>query len=272
MSVSSLGAALISSSAWDDRRTDVGGICHSRSNRAGEQCVLSRRIRTLAGLFDRNTSCDSPTYGQPRRSLGGKIFAHARLSDRSHQVGTQLQRRLFTADEFHRMAEAGVLREDDRVELVDGEIVQMTPVSSRHAACVDRLNILLQRSIDGRGILRVQGPIELDAHSEPQPDLSVLTPRADYYASAHPTPGDILLVVEVADTSFRDDRDIKIPLYARAGIVETWLVDLSNERVEIFTQPTAQGYQQSRRAGRGARLTPSALPQISLLVDDIVAR
>ena len=187
-------------------------------------------------------------------------------------MGTELQRRLFTADEFHRIAETGVLRDDDRVELVDGEIVQMTPIGSPHAACVDRLNVLLQRSIDVRGIVRVQGPIRLDAHSEPLPDLSVLRPRADFYASAHPMPSDILLVVEVADTSFRYDRDIKVPLYARASIAETWLVDLLNERVEIFTQPTAQGYQQSRRAGRGERLTTSALPTISLLVDDIVGR
>ncbi len=187
-------------------------------------------------------------------------------------MGTELQRRLFTADEFHRMAETGVLREDDRVELVDGEIVQMTPIGSPHAACVDRLMVLLQRWVEGRGILRVQGPIRLDAHSEPLPDLSVLRPRADFYASAHPMPSDILLVVEVADTSFRYDRDIKVPLYARASIAETWLVDLLNERVEIFTQPTAQGYQQSRRAGRGERLTTSALPTISLLVDDIVGR
>jgi len=187
-------------------------------------------------------------------------------------VGTELQRRLFTADEFHRIAEAGVLREDDRVELVNGEIVEMTPIGSHHAACVDRLNVLLQRCFGDRGIVRVQGPIRLDAHSEPQPDLAVLKPRADFYASAHPTPSDILLVVEVADTSVRYDRDIKVPLYARAPIAETWLVDLPNARIEVFTQPTPHGYQQSRRAGRGERLTSSAVPALSLLVDDIVDR
>ena len=187
-------------------------------------------------------------------------------------MGTQLQRRLFTADEFHRIAEAGILREDDRVELVDGEIVEMTPIGSRHAACVNRLNVLLQRSVDGRGIVRVQGPIRLDAHSEPQPDLSVLTLQTDFYASGHPTPSNVLLVVEIADTSARYDRDVKVPLYARAAIPETWLVDLLNARVEIFTQPTPQAYQQSRRAGRGERLTSSAVPDISLRVDDIVDR
>ena len=183
-----------------------------------------------------------------------------------------LQRRLFTADEYHRMADAGVLREDDRVELIDGEIVEKTPIGSPHAACVDRLNGLLQRLVDVRGIVRVQGPIRLDDYSEPQPDLSILKPRGDFYASAHPTPRDILLVVEVADSSLRYDRAIKVPLYARAGIAETWLVDLVSERVEIFAHPSPLGYQQPRLAGRGERLTPRVLPAIGLLVDDILGR
>jgi Uma2 family endonuclease len=204
------------------------------------------------------------------RNRDGKIIQRAHVVERSHQVGTELQRRRFTADEYYRIAEAGILHEDDRVELVDGEIVEMTPIGSPHAACVDRLALFLQRSVDDRGIVRVQGPIRLDAHSEPQPDLSVLKPRADFYASGHPAPSDVLLVVEVADTSLRYDRDVKVPLYARAAIAETWLVDLLNERVEIFSQPTPHGYQQSRRAGRGERLTSSAVPAVSLLVDDII--
>jgi Uma2 family endonuclease len=183
---------------------------------------------------------------------------------------TELQRRRFTADEYHRMAEAGVLRPDDRVELVDGEIVEMTPIGSRHAACVDRLSELVQRCAEGVGILRVQGPIRLDAHSEPEPDLAVLKRRADFYAAAHPGPADILLVVEVADASLRYDRDIKVGLYARAGIQETWLVDLQNERVDVFTQPTLQGYRTSRQLRRDERLASQALPAASLLVDEIL--
>ncbi len=185
-------------------------------------------------------------------------------------MGTDLQRRLFTADEYHRMAEAGVLGEDDRVELVDGEIVEMSPIGSPHAACVDRLNVLLQRLGGVQGIVRVQSPIRLNAHSEPQPDLSILRHRADFYAAAHPTPEDVLLVVEVADTSLRYDRDVKIPLYARAGIAEAWLVDLLNGSVDIFTQPSERGYQQSRRVGRDARMTSPALPSATLLVSDIL--
>lgn len=183
---------------------------------------------------------------------------------------TELQRRRFTADEYHRMAEAGVLLADDRVELVDGEIVEMTPIGSHHAACVDRLNVLLQRSLAGHGIVRVQGPVRLDAHSEPQPDLSVLRSRADFYASAHPSPVDVILVVEVADASLRYDREIKVRLYARAGIRETWLVDLQNERVAVFTDPTPQGYRASRQIRRGDRLTSQALPAASFLVDEML--
>ena len=183
---------------------------------------------------------------------------------------TELQRRRFTVDEYYRMAETGILRHDDRVELLDGEIVEMTPIGSRHAACVDRLMELVQRCTEGRGILRVQGPIRLDVHSEPEPDLAVLKRRADYYASAHPGPGDVLLVVEVADASLRYDRDVKIGLYARAGIPETWLVDLQNERVDVFTEPSPQGYRASRQLRRGERLASPALPAASLLVDEML--
>jgi Uma2 family endonuclease len=190
-------------------------------------------------------------------NLDDKIIRQVDVVDRSDQVGTQLQRRLFTADEFHRIAEAGILREDDRVELVDGEIVEMTPIGSHHAACVDRLNVLLQRSVDGRGIVRVQGPIRLDAHSEPQPDLSVLALRTDFYASAHPTPSNVLLVVEVAETSARYDRDIKIPLYARAAIPETWLVDLT-ERARGDFHP-ANAARISAIAARRPRRAPHIL-------------
>jgi Uma2 family endonuclease len=185
-------------------------------------------------------------------------------------VDTELQRRRFTADEYHRMAEAGVFRRGDRVELVVGEIVEMTPIGSHHAACVDRLNALLQGSLAGRGIVRVQGPMRLDAHSEPQPDLSVLRSRPDFYESAHPAPGDVMLVVEVADASLEYDRDVKVGLYARAGILETWLVDLQNERVDVFTDPTPHGYRASGRIQRGERLTSYAVPAASFLVDEML--
>lgn len=229
---------------------------------------MRSRIASWRGVPRWNTLCGQRRRGRPPRSTS-KIAVGIESCQRGHEVETEVQRRRFTADEYYRMAEAGVLRADDRVELVDGEIVEMTPIGSRHAACVDRLMQLVQRCAEGRGTLRVQGPIRLDAHSEPVPDLAVLKPRADFYASAHPGPGDVVLLVEVADASLRYDRDVKVALYARAGIPETWLVDLQNERVDVFTQPTLQGYRASRQLRRGERLASQALPASSLLVDEI---
>jgi len=184
-------------------------------------------------------------------------------------MGVQVQRRLFTVEEYHRMAEAGILSEDDRVELIEGELVTMSPIGSRHAACVARLTALLF-PVEGRGILWVQNPIRLGARSEPQPDVTLLRYRPDFYASAHPGPEDVLLVVEVAETSADADRSLKIPLYARYSIPEAWLVDLLEERIEIYRHPTPQGYRSLHIAHRGETVSPTALPDLELSVDEIL--
>lgn len=199
----------------------------------------------------------------------GKITADMQ-AESSHRAAPVPHRRLFTANEYQRLGEMGILHEDDRVELVEGDIVQMTPIGTRHAACVDRLNALLQRHFGDRGILRVQGPVRLNDYSEPQPDLAVLKPRADFYSSAHPHRDDILLIIEVADTSARYDREVKGLLYARAAIAEFWLVDLLNESVEVFSQPRADGYQSSSIIKRGERLPSTALPDVDISVDDVL--
>ena len=198
----------------------------------------------------------------------GKIAAD--MQPESHRDAPPVQRRLFTAEEYHRLGEAGILHEDDRVELVDGDIVLMTPIGTRHAACVDRLNVLLQRHVGDRAIRRVQGPVRLNPYSEPQPDISLLKPRADFYAAAHPIGDDILLAIEVADTSTRYDREVKGPLYARSAIAEFWLVDLLHETVEVFRQPGVDGYGSSRVSKRGERLSIAAVPDASLSVDDVL--
>ena len=185
-------------------------------------------------------------------------------------MSVQLSRRLFTVHEYHQMAQAGILNEDDRVELIEGEIVQMASIGSRHAACVDRLTQLFSTRVMGRAIVRVQNPILLSEYSEPQPDLALLRPRPDFYATAHPGPRDILLVVEVADTSAGIDRAAKIPLYARTGIPEAWLVDLLEDRIEVHRQPTPQAYRQVQYLERGATLTLEAFPDLTLAVDDIL--
>ena len=185
-------------------------------------------------------------------------------------MAVQLLRRSFTVEDYHRMARAGILREDDRVELLDGEILEMTPIGSRHAACVDRLNQLFSDQVRRRAIVRIQNPIRLSERSEPQPDLTLLRPRPDFYAQTHPGPGDIFLVVEVAETSVEVDRDVKVPLYARAGILELWLVDLAGECIEVSRTPTPQGYQEVRRVRRGDRLVPDAFPDLEFVPDTII--
>ena len=182
----------------------------------------------------------------------------------------QIQRYSFTVDEFYKMAEAGIFTEDDRVELLDGEIVEMPPIGSNHASCVDRLTQLLVSRLGGRAIVRVQNPVRLTETSEPQPDLALLAPRADFYAEAHPQAPDVFLLIEVAETSADFDRQVKAPLYARAGVREVWLVDLPQRRVEVFREPYPDGYRQVRQAGPGQALSPLAFADVELRVDEIV--
>jgi len=178
-------------------------------------------------------------------------------------------RRRFTVDEYHRMAEAGILGEDDRVELIEGEIVTMSPIGSRHASCVAKLTALFSR-VQEQWIVWVQNPIRLGKHSEPQPDVALLKPREDFYATAHPGPEDILLVVEIAETSTDYDRTVKVPLYARFGIPEVWLVDLAGEHIEVYRKPSPQGYREVQHLRRGRKVIPQELPCIQIAVDDIL--
>jgi Uma2 family endonuclease len=182
----------------------------------------------------------------------------------------QLARRWFTASEYNRMAEAGILTEDDRVELIEGEIVEMSPIGSRHAACVNRLNMLLSSQAGQTFIVSVQNPIVVDDYSEPEPDVAVLRMRGDYYEQELPTVSDVLLVIEVADTSVEIDRSVKIPLYARAGVPVTVLVDLPRELIEVHSEPANGQYQSVQIFRRGDSLQLKALPQLNLSVEAIL--
>ena len=168
------------------------------------------------------------------------------------------------------MTEAGILSESDRVELIDGEVIEMSPIGSRHAACVNRLTMLLTSKLGQTAILSVQNPIRLDEYSEPQPDLCLLQPRADFYAQGHPAPADVLLVAEVADSSVGFDREVKLPLYAQALIPEVWLVDLQADAVEIYSQPSGGKYQKSREIKRDEIITSETIPQLSLDVNAVL--
>ena len=185
---------------------------------------------------------------------------------------TRETQRLFTIEEYHRMAEAGILHEDDRVELIEGKIIQMAAIGSRHAACVKRLNKLLVHVVGDSGIVGTQDPVLLPDRSEPEPDLTVLRPREDFYAESHPVPEDVLLLIEVSDTSLEFDREVKLPLYARAGIPEVWIVDLQNSEIVTYSRPEGSDYKQTERAGRDASVAPSMLPGFTLNVGGILGQ
>jgi Uma2 family endonuclease len=166
-----------------------------------------------------------------------------------------LQRHRLSVDEYHRMARAGILPEDSRVELINGEIIDMAPIGSRHAGTVLQLTSLLNQAVRGTAMVWAQNPIHLDPHTEPQPDLALLRPREDFYKTAHPRASDVLLIIEVADTSLRYDREIKIPLYAHHGIPEVWLVDLQSRTFTRHREPGPEGYRRSEVVADMARVT-----------------
>jgi Uma2 family endonuclease len=185
-------------------------------------------------------------------------------------MSVQIERRWFSVDEYDRMIEAGIFTEDDRIELIDGEVVKMSPVGNSHAACVKRSTAIFYQQVAQQVVISVQDPIQLDDYSKPQPDIALLKPRKDFYAQSPPTPADVLLLVEVADSSVAYDRGVKIPLYARAGISEVWLVDLPREVIEVYAQPANSVYQSVYEARRGDRLTLASLPKFELRVDDLL--
>ncbi len=166
----------------------------------------------------------------------------------------------FSVKDYHRMAEADLFEPDDRVELLDGRVYEMAPIGSRHAACVSRLSRLFASALGERVIVSVQNPISLDEHSEPQPDVALLRFAPDFYAGQHPGPADVLLAVEVAETTLAYDLEQKAPRYLAAGIPEVWVVDVVRDRVHVVTAGGA------RSAGRGETLAPLAFPTLAVEV------
>jgi Uma2 family endonuclease len=177
----------------------------------------------------------------------------------------------FTVDDFHKMAEAGILGEDDRVELLEGEIVDMPSIGPAHAGSLKRATRRFYEKLGGRRyVVSVQDPLILDPWNEPQPDLLVLRWRDDEYAESHPTVGDVLLLVEIMQSSRDYDRRIKLPIYARFAVPEVWLVDLPAERVEIHRDPSPEGYSSVRAAGRGEMLRALLVPELALDAADLL--
>lgn len=178
-------------------------------------------------------------------------------------MGVMAERRRFSVEEYRRLAAAGILGEDERVELIEGELIEMAPIGSAHASFVGRFTRVLEGLGRYGALLWVQNPIALP-DSEPQPDLAILRERADGYERSLPAASDVLLVIEIADASLAYDRDVKLPLYARHGIPEVWLVDVQGRRLELHRDPGDHGYRVTVRPDSGDILSPQQLPQVQV--------
>jgi Uma2 family endonuclease len=185
-------------------------------------------------------------------------------------MSVEMKRRLFTVQEYHLMSEAGVFSDRERVELIEGEIIQMAAIGTRHASCVRRLIGQFRQIPEEIAILDVQNPIQLSERTEPQPDVVLLRPRSDYYAIAHPIPSEVLLLVEVSDSTVDFDRDVKVPNYARSGIQEVWLWDLEVNCLEVYRQPTINGYTSIQKLESGQQISPLAFPDFVVSIDLIL--
>jgi Uma2 family endonuclease len=185
-------------------------------------------------------------------------------------MAIQNPKRLISIDEYHRMAADGLFSEDDRVELIEGEIVEKMVIRNPHAAGVRRLDALFHRAVGGRVVIDVQNPVRLGDWSEPEPDIKILAWRDDYYAEAVPVAEDVLLLVEIADSSVEYDRRIKVPLYARHGIREYWLLELPVKVLEVYRRPGPDGYREVQRLRRGDSISLEAFPDVVFAVSDLL--
>lgn len=179
-------------------------------------------------------------------------------------------RKRFTIAEYEQIAATGIFNEDERFELIQGEIVQMAAMGPQHATCVDLLYQRLVQLVGDRAYVRGQNPVRLSQNSQPQPDIAIVQRRDDFYIHGHPEPEDVLLLIEMSESSLAYDRDVKLPLYTRAGIVEVWLVALNWQVVEVYRLPGENGYGEKRTMRRGDTLSPLHLPEAVLQVEEML--
>jgi Uma2 family endonuclease len=182
-------------------------------------------------------------------------------------MGTEISKRLFTVEDYQRMVEAGILSEDDRVELIRGEVVAMSPVGPAHNGAIIRALNALVPLVSRHALVSAQGAVRLGKYDEPQPDIVLLRPKADCYTTQHPGPTDILLIIEIADSSLEYDRKMKAGLYAETGILEYWIADIPNDCVWAYSDPHNNTYRTIRRFRRGESLTPHLLAECRIAVD-----
>jgi Uma2 family endonuclease len=182
----------------------------------------------------------------------------------------EIERHRFGLAEYHAMIEYGILTERDRVELIAGEILEKMTIGDRHIGCVNALTHFFSKLLGDRAVVAVQQPVAIPPNSEPEPDISLLRPRKDFYGKGRPYPKDVLLLVEVADSSLRFDRLVKLPIYAKAGIVEVWIVDVVGKTVQTYSDPTESGYSLVRIARGDDALSPSAFPDVTFTASEIL--
>jgi Uma2 family endonuclease len=185
-------------------------------------------------------------------------------------VAVEPSRLLFTVSEYEALGQIGFFGYDRRLELIDGEILEMTPIGPDHGSCVMRLNALFTSRLGDRAVVNVQNPVRLGTLSEPQPDLTLLVPPLDRYRHRHPEADDVLLLIEVSDTTARFDRRVKAPLYARQNVAEAWVVDLKAGVVEVHRQPSPEGYRTVERRRPGEMLAAAAFPDVEVGVEEIL--
>jgi len=186
-------------------------------------------------------------------------------------MNSAIQKHRVTVSEWHNMGKYNIFPPKARMELIEGEIIDMAPIGPSHAGCVRNLIELLSRQKGKAAWLDVQNPILLSNLSEPEPDLTLLRPISHFYRKKHPTPEAIFLLIEVSDSTVNYDRDKKIPLYAKEGIVECWLIDLNEFQIEVYLNPTPNGYTTKSICEAGHILSPSQLPHIKIPVAEILS-
>ena len=182
-------------------------------------------------------------------------------------MATEISKRLFTVHDYHRMVDAGILREDDRVELIRGEVITMSPIGPRHNAAILRATQALSRIVGDRALVGVQGSVRLDEYDEPQPDLYLLRPKEDFYASGHAGPADLFLIVEVADSSLEYDQTVKLQLYAETGVPEYWISNVRDDLLIAYSDLQKNIYRTIREFHRGETIAPQLLPGCDMAID-----
>lgn len=184
-------------------------------------------------------------------------------------MDTDVIKKRFTVDEYHRMGETGIFGPEDRLELIDGEILEMSPIGQRHASRVARANALFVRTFGDQAVVNPQNPLQLSDWTEPQPDIVILKPRPDFYEHQRPMPADVLFVMEVSDTTLRFDLKIKLTYFAAASIPEVWIQDVNVDLLHVFREPQGSKYSVSMQLNRGNSESPLAFPEVQFATDDL---